>query len=152
MHGKIAAATLVALLCGCESAVTITSEPSGARVWIDGVERGATPVTTTVEWKGWDRNHIVLQHPDCHPFSTTLQRTLRWFADSKVSAWMGVAGIYTYGLGFILFVRPIEQQHFVLAPLIPPAGGSAPRSGSPSDGSAGDKDRSETPDFQGGAR
>jgi hypothetical protein len=111
-----------AILSGCWSPVTITSEPSGARVWIDGVERGVTPVTTEVHWSGTRRNTIVLEHPDCHRFSTTLQRTLRLpevnSDGAEVLRAFGVTylTICTFGLGLVLLRGPVEDQHFVLAP------------------------------------
>ena len=39
----IIAAVMIAVGCGKDISVTITSEPSGATVWIDGVEVGVTP-------------------------------------------------------------------------------------------------------------
>lgn len=46
---------LIALLAGCgqtERTITVTSEPSGAMVYVNGVEKGRTPVTFDFVWYG----------------------------------------------------------------------------------------------------
>ncbi len=61
-------ACLLLTLTGCvERRIRITSEPQGARVWLNDVELGATPVETTftfygdydvrVELEGYERLH-----------------------------------------------------------------------------------------------
>jgi len=112
-----------AALCGCTSLVRITSEPSGARVWIDGVMCGVTPLETVVTHYPTYRNRIVLDHPGCEPLSTTLRRALRLGfkeGDDQMNILRGygvaVLSIYTLGTGLGFFVAPVEEQHFLLAP------------------------------------
>ncbi len=110
-----------ALLGSCTNRVHITSDPSGAQVRIDGRERGETPLTTSVTWSAGGHNRITLEHPKCYGFSTVLRRTLRLPAMEGfevVPAALFIA--VTYGAGTLAFVGPVENQHFVLAPL--PAG------------------------------
>ena len=96
-----------ALLGGCTDFVTITSEPPGARVRIDGEKRGRTPCTVLVEWWATEYNRITLEHPGCYPLSTVLRRTARVkYIILDVSFWP---------LLFLNSVGPIENQHFVLA-------------------------------------
>ena len=119
----MAALILAASLCGCTSLVRITSEPSGARVWIDGTVRGVTPLETAVTHYPTYRNRIVLEHPDCETLSTTLRRALRLgFKDEMdgpdILRGYGIAvlSICTLGAGLGFFVAPVEEQHFLLAP------------------------------------
>jgi hypothetical protein len=112
MIPTIVAAAAASLAGGCASAVTVTSEPSGARVVIDGSERGRTPLRTQVEWDARRRNRITLDHPGCRRFATELRRTPRVKCI--------VLDIVTfYGLLALPFnsVGPVGRQHFALAPL-----------------------------------
>ena len=56
----------VALVClmaqtGCTDLITITTTPPGARVTLDGVYRGETPLVTHVEWWAWRQNVLKLE-------------------------------------------------------------------------------------------
>ena len=149
----------IALLClgaalvgGCTNLVNITSKPTGARVRIDGVDRGRTPLEILVTWSPWRYNRITLEHPGYHPFSTVLRRTFRWpgpptgWDKSKWDATLGTGVIYggltplvllTQGGGpsevivfpvltFGAFRGPVAKQHFVLAPRLRGPGSEAP--------------------------
>ncbi len=117
----------VALLGSCTNRVHITSDPSGAQVRIDGRERGETPLTTQVTWSAGRHNRITLEHPKCHDFSTVLRRTLRVPALENYEMLPTVFFIIgTYGAGTLAFVGPVQNQHFVLAPLPGESDGGAP--------------------------
>jgi hypothetical protein len=129
-------AAAVTLLCGCTSYVRITSEPDGARVWIDGEDRGRTPLVVPVGSSPWlsAGNRITLEHPECHRFSTSLRRGLLLPRDRKgkvgdsapiLYGYAGVASLagaaYFPPLaipGILMAVArgPVPNQHFVLAP------------------------------------
>ena len=111
----------LALFGGCTSTVTITSDPSGAQVWIDDQARGRTPLTVPVTWWAARYNRITLEHPESYSFSTVLRRTLRWpECQPSYEFLQGLGAFYlvlgTYGVGTLAFIGPVENQHFVLAP------------------------------------
>ncbi|MFM8980558.1 MAG: PEGA domain-containing protein [Planctomycetia bacterium] len=59
----LAGALLAAALCGCgmQRTLTLDSDPPGARVWVDGVARGTTPVTLPFVHPGtW---HVRMEKP-----------------------------------------------------------------------------------------
>lgn len=68
----------LALLCvlslnGCvERLITITTEPPGAMVWLNGEEVGATPVTTSFTWYG---AYDVVIRKDGYETLKTVQKT-----------------------------------------------------------------------------
>ncbi len=52
---KLIALAIFSMLClnGCvERLITVTTDPPGAIVWLNGEEVGATPVTTSFTWYG----------------------------------------------------------------------------------------------------
>ncbi len=59
------------LFCsGCvERIITITSEPPGALVWLNGEEVGATPTTVTFTWYG--EYEVMLRKEDYDTLKTT---------------------------------------------------------------------------------
>ena len=100
-----------ALSGGCTSLVTITSEPSGARVRIDGKMRGRTPLAAPVRWSADKHNEITLEHPDCHRFSTVLRRTPQvGYILADIFTIYGLVALPHNSLG------PVKKQRFVLAP------------------------------------
>ena len=93
----------MATLGGCRT-FTITSVPSGARVWIDGAEVGRTPMTTHARWlESGEKKLITLAHPECHTLTTQLRVRPVWEV--------------VYPLPYVTAVmrRPIENQRYVLA-------------------------------------
>jgi len=136
---------LAAALCGCTSYVSITSEPSGATVFIDGVEHGVTPLEIMVTHYPTRRNRIVLEHPDCEPLKTTLRRRLssRFRGDGEyqdVARGFGIYFLtcYTFGAGLTFLAVPVEEQHFLLAPKREsPTSGASPNDSTPRYGLAG---------------
>lgn len=120
-----------ALSGGCTSLVTITSEPSGARVRIDGTNRGRTPLAAPVEWSADEHNEITLEHPDCHRLSTVLRRTPQvGYILADILTFYGLVALPYNSMG------PVKKQHFVLAPRPTEQGGGGPER----DGGSG-KDR-----------
>ncbi|MHC5055878.1 MAG: PEGA domain-containing protein [Planctomycetota bacterium] len=100
----VLATSAAAFLCGCP--VNITSEPSGARVVVDGVDRGRTPLKINLPFNiSEDRDSgITLEHPGYHPMTARIRyRRLYEFTYPVLYAF--------------LFRRPVENQHFVMAPL-----------------------------------
>ncbi|MBI3722606.1 PEGA domain-containing protein [bacterium] len=52
------------IVSGCVYAkqVTISSDPAGATVFIDGVQRGTTPYTTNLTWEGpWETANVSIK-------------------------------------------------------------------------------------------
>jgi hypothetical protein len=110
--GTLAGATALALLSGCTSWVTITSQPSGAEVRIDGKRIGRTPVRTEVRWKGGKDNIIRLTHRDCYVFETVMRRT-PYVELIGAGALGGPVGL---GAAIANCMGPVKKQHFILAP------------------------------------
>ena len=122
-----------ALPGGCmKSNVTITSEPEGAVVRIDGKERGRTPVTVPVQWIALLPNRITLEHPACYRLSTDLRRTpqVGWILLDLCPILSVLPAALTEDTGpelmqtYLLLVAtlaamnsygPVKRQHFVLA-------------------------------------
>ena len=61
--------------CGGIAQISITSEPSGATVTVDGLKRGTTPLTAKVGWEFFKATEITLEHPDCLTLKTRLLRS-----------------------------------------------------------------------------
>jgi hypothetical protein len=71
------------LLTGCvQRRMTITTEPPGARVWINDVEIGTTPAETDFSFYGW--YDIRVEHPDFEPIATERE------AHAPVWEWPGL--------------------------------------------------------------
>lgn len=72
MKGRVKVAigcVLVLVLAGCvERTITVTSEPSGALVYISSVEVGRTPVTVPFTWYG--DYEIILRREGCQTLKT----------------------------------------------------------------------------------
>ena len=96
------------LLAGCRNHVTITSEPSGARVWIDNAYQGNTPLTAVVTWWAIRKNTIMLEHPDCHRFYTVMRR-------QPYYGYLLLDLLTPYYSGALFnSMGPVPHQHFVL--------------------------------------
>jgi hypothetical protein len=68
------------LFSGTTDEVTFTSEPSGARVLVDGDEIGATPLTYEVERQTFRRSEVVIQKPGYRSEKFPLKKTLNTVA------------------------------------------------------------------------
>ena len=101
--GRLLLPALLTALCGCTDMVRVSSEPSGARLLVNGRERGVTPRTVMVN-RTSQRITVELHRPDCRPLAELLRRE----ADG----------------------RPVPWQHFRLEPVgaeaAPSEGGTIP--------------------------
>lgn len=68
------------LFSGTTDEVTFTSEPSGARVLVDGEELGATPLTYEVERETFRRSEVVIQKAGYRSEKFPLKKTLNTVA------------------------------------------------------------------------
>lgn len=74
----LAAGLLVILLSGCvERSLTITSEPPGARVYLDSVPRGFTPLT--LHFPHYGTRKVVLEKRDYHRSSRIVTLEPPWY-------------------------------------------------------------------------
>jgi len=75
---RIAWVLLALLPAGCvERALTITSEPEGALVFVSDVEKGRTPITVPFTWYGdYD---IILRKDGCRTLKTHANITPPWY-------------------------------------------------------------------------
>jgi hypothetical protein len=107
---------VAALAAGCQGYVTvsITSEPSGAQVRIDGTDFGKTPAKGRVRWNTTRFNKITLEHPECLTFTTVLRRTTPQYTGGQL--YLALL-FYPIGIPVMLASRgPVTEQHFILAP------------------------------------
>ena len=64
---------------GCAHQVTIKSEPAGAHVFVDGVDRGETPVVLEEENGFFDKRRIRVEKEGYQPIETVIVQTEpRW--------------------------------------------------------------------------
>lgn len=56
----------------------MTSHPPGAKVYIDGVYRGETPLVTHVEWWAWRQNALKVEKRGYETFDGNLKKDWRW--------------------------------------------------------------------------
>ena len=108
MRARAVLAVVAPVLClgavaGCSSRIKITSEPSGARVVVDGAEVGVTPLSVHVNWHTFKYNQIVLTHPECHTLATALRRKFR-FPEPRKDAGATINAALLYPLYWFLVV------------------------------------------------
>ena len=109
----IAIACVVGLL-GCSSSTVIRSNPSGARVFIDGAYAGTTPYTLSDSKIVGSTTQIRLEYPGLPPTTVAVSRN----EDLKVGTL--IAGIFL--LVPLLWVMGYDPEHtFELAPAQPVA-------------------------------
>lgn len=83
---------LVCCVCGCTNMVTIYSEPTGAKCFIDGAFRGETPLETPVtSWALKPSPTIRLEKEGCQPFEGILRK--------KFQVGYTVLDYWTLGIG-----------------------------------------------------
>lgn len=62
------------LFSGTSEQVTIDSEPEGARIFVEGIERGRTPATISVKRPGFNDTEVTLQLEGYEDRTFTLQK------------------------------------------------------------------------------
>ena len=101
-------------LVGCSSSTVIRSNPSGARVFLDGAYVGTTPYTLSDSKIVGSTTLIRLEYPGLPPTSVAVSRN----EDLKVGTL--IAGIFL--LVPLLWVMGYDAEHtFELAPAAPVA-------------------------------
>lgn len=99
--------TSVAPLVGCASSTTISSEPMGAAVKIDGQPVGNTPVSYTNESVYvWTEHQVTLEKKGYHPYNGQVEATF--------SVMHLLIGIFCC-LPFVIVGEFKPTYHFVLA-------------------------------------
>jgi len=94
------------VLCGCvERLITVSSEPSGAIVWLNGEEAGATPMTKPFTWYG--AYEVVLRKGGYETLRTTRQ------IDPPIYQWFGLDFVCECLLPFEFVDR--HEWHFELS-------------------------------------
>ncbi len=80
-HVRVLVPVVAALLAGCYGQVqrdlTVESEPSGARFWLNDNEVGRTPVTVPFTWYG--TYDVRLEHPGYAPLDAEADVNAPWF-------------------------------------------------------------------------
>jgi len=107
---SVAAVTLVAFSTGCASTTVIKSNPTGAKVFIDGSPVGKTPYTMTDTKTIFSSTSVRLEKPGYEPFSANLPR----FEEVDVGPTVGGAclGLTTgIGLIFLLWMGKYKAEH-----------------------------------------
>lgn len=109
----IPALALGVLVSGCADLITVTSQPLGADVVIDGIPRGRTPLLTHVIWSSRGTNQIILRKDGYHTRVERFQKVWRWDWIAVDLALTPAAGIGLVGL-FFNARGPELVQHFAL--------------------------------------
>ena len=76
--GVAAGLACLLLLASCTDLITVTSQPPGAKVYIDGVYRGETPLVTHVKWWAWRQNPLKVEKRGYETFDGNLKKGWRW--------------------------------------------------------------------------
>ncbi len=109
LAGWVVATALAASLIGCaRRQMTITSEPSGALVYLNDEEIGRTPLRRDFVWYG--NYDVQVRHDGYHALDTHRQLTAPWWQWPPFDLFAE----------FMPF-RPTDQQamHFTLTPITP---------------------------------
>ena len=103
-----------ALIAGCSSATVIRSNPSGARVFIEGSYAGTTPFTLSDSKIVGSTTQIRLEYPGLAPTTVSVSR------NEELKVGTLIAGIFL--LVPLLWVMGYQDEHtFDLAPQPPMA-------------------------------
>ena len=100
------------VVAGCTQAITITSEPPGARVWLNGVNIGVTPASTVVSYTAFSNFEVRLEKDGYMPIQTILA--------NEVKVAPLVLGIILCLPLLIWVAGPMPDYHYVLTPQGPP--------------------------------
>jgi hypothetical protein len=110
----VALVCAISLLAGCSSATVIRSNPSGARVFIDGSFAGTTPFTLSDSKIVGSTTQIRLEYPGLAPTTVAVSR------NEELKVGTLIAGIFL--LVPLLWVMGYKDEHtFDLAPQPPMA-------------------------------
>jgi hypothetical protein len=114
-----AAATALAFASGCASTTIIRSDPSGAKVYLDGESVGRTPYTMTDTKIVGTATHVRLVMDGYEPFYGVIQRNEVFEPGPCLG---GVLVLFPF-----LWVMGYKPEHtYELTPLAPPAAPPAP--------------------------
>jgi len=75
MHSTLVKAACLASLAGCSSSTVIRSNPTGARVFLDGSYVGTTPYTLSDRKIVSSSTSIRLEYPGLQPYTTSISRS-----------------------------------------------------------------------------
>lgn len=112
------------LLAGCTSQVLITSQPSGARLKLDGLEVGTTPyLHRDAKISGYSLG-VELQHPDHRTYQGVIHKV------KSVNVGAAIGGIVVWPLwAWVLGYPPV--WHAALSPVSPPTSTAMPAAAAP---------------------
>ena len=75
MHSTLVKAACLASLAACSSSTVIRSNPTGAKVFLDGSYVGTTPYTLSDHKIVSSSTSIRLEYPGLQPYSTSISRS-----------------------------------------------------------------------------